>query len=135
MSNLRPIGEVQHEDSDATYYAGLEYDDTRESFGVYQYVTFVEEGTGKLMVGKPHSFWYCKHEMEYQVEIQPFPYTSTQNRLSITSPTLIELDMQTETIEIPATAIRQRIRTNVVYVPSTVVEKDVESFVREAPAE
>lgn len=135
MSTLRPIGEIQHSDDDATYYCGLEYADTHESFGVYQYVTFVDPGTGKLMVGKPHSFWYCKHELEYQAEIQPFPYTRREERLANVGSPLIELDTQTATIEIPASSIRNRIRTNVVYVPSTIPDDGVEEFVRKAPPE
>lgn len=137
MATMRAIGEIQHEENNATYYAGVETIGTRESFGVYQYATFEDPTTGKIMVGKPHSFWYCKQDRELQLEIQPFPFTNAQHRCKLGEDTseVIELDMQTDTIEIPASALRRRILTNVAYVPPNITEAKIAEFVRNAPLE
>ena len=117
------------------YYGGVEQIGTKESFGVYQYVTFREPSTGMLMVGKPHSFWWCKHDREYQVEMQPFAYVPLARRADVGEEQMIELDLQTATVEMPVAVLEKRIRTNVVYVPPSVPEKEIATFVRNAPTE
>ena len=136
MPTIRAIGTPDHDDKDATYYSALQIGTglSKRSIGCLQYCLFHEPNTGMKQVGKVHSMWWCKTQHEYQFEVQPFAYVPPSQRLVANAPDrLVELYAQTDTTELPATALVDRIRTKVCWIPPGT--DDVPGYVETAKKE
>jgi hypothetical protein len=133
MSTYSSIGSVNHEDEYAVYYGGIMRNRDKESVGCLQYCTFKTPTTNRIQLGKIHSIWWCKTDRDFNLEVQPFPFVAMTTPHP--HPDLLEVCVQPDTIEIPATALGDRIDTNVVWVPPSVGADGLADYVLDAPGE